>query len=140
MYFIPAVRFQENLLKTMIQIENTFFELGRSCKRNCLIICDRGAMDASACKFSPFFCFMVHFIICLLKVITKEKWEQIMKNNHWNNVELRDNRYNQIIHMVSAAKGAEEFYSTEVSPISVKFFSCRKTAKIGFYYSCFSGS
>jgi hypothetical protein len=89
-----AVRFQENLLKTMIQIENTFFELGRSCKRNCLIICDRGAMDASA-------------------FITKEKWEDIMKTNHWNNVELRDNRYNQIIHMVSAAKGAEEFYSIE---------------------------
>ncbi|KAJ3642808.1 hypothetical protein Zmor_025561 [Zophobas morio] len=89
-----AVKFQENLLKTMIQIENTFFELGKSCNRNCLIICDRGAMDASA-------------------FITKEKWEHIMKDNHWNNVELRDNRYNQIIHMVSAAKGAEEFYSIE---------------------------
>nr|XP_032513456.1 TRPL translocation defect protein 14 [Danaus plexippus plexippus] len=45
-----AMKFQENLLKTMIQIENTFFELGRTCQRNCLIICDRGAMDASACK------------------------------------------------------------------------------------------
>lgn len=33
----------------MIQIENTFFELGESCSRDCLIICDRGAMDASAC-------------------------------------------------------------------------------------------
>lgn len=89
-----AVKFQENLLKTMIQIENTFFELGKSCKRNCLIICDRGAMDASA-------------------FIAKEKWDTIMLDNSWNNVELRDNRYNQIIHMVSAAKGAEEFYSTE---------------------------
>lgn len=38
----------------------------------------------------------------------------MMRDNSWNNVELRDNRYNQIIHMVSAAKGAEEFYSTEV--------------------------
>ncbi|XP_018562713.1 TRPL translocation defect protein 14 isoform X2 [Anoplophora glabripennis] len=89
-----AVKFQENLLKTMIQIEDTFFELGRTCRRNCLIICDRGAMDASA-------------------FIAKEKWESIMKDNSWNNVELRDNRYNQIIHMVSAAKGAEEYYSTE---------------------------
>lgn len=49
--FVTACKFQENLLKTMIQIENTFFELGRTCQRNCLIICDRGAMDASACKF-----------------------------------------------------------------------------------------
>ncbi|GLV35977.1 TRPL translocation defect 14 [Carabus blaptoides fortunei] len=89
-----AFKFQENLLRTMIQIENTFFELGESCARNCLIICDRGAMDASA-------------------FISKEKWDKMMRNNDWNNVELRDNRYNQIIHMVSAANGAEQFYSTE---------------------------
>lgn len=38
--------------------------------------------------------------------------------NGWNAVELRDNRYNQIVHMVSAANGAEDFYSTEVSSSS----------------------
>lgn len=48
-FFQTAYKFQENLIRTMIQIENTFFELGRSCTRNCLIICDRGVMDASAC-------------------------------------------------------------------------------------------
>lgn len=37
-----------------------------------------------------------------------------MAENGWNSVELRDNRYNQIIHMVSAAVGAEDFYTTEV--------------------------
>lgn len=89
-----AFKFQENLLKTMLQIENTFFALGDSCSRDCLIICDRGAMDASA-------------------FISKEKWEKMMISNGWNSVELRDNRYNQIIHMVSAANGAEDFYSTE---------------------------
>ncbi|KAI5694679.1 hypothetical protein M8J75_003170 [Diaphorina citri] len=89
-----AFKFQENLLHCMIQIENTFFELGRSCKRNCLIICDRGTMDASA-------------------FVTPEKWEKMMAANGWNSVELRDNRYNQIIHMVSAANGAEDFYTTE---------------------------
>lgn len=46
-----AYHFQENLLRTMIQIENTYFELGKSCSKNCLIICDRGVMDASACKY-----------------------------------------------------------------------------------------
>ncbi|XP_028030357.1 TRPL translocation defect protein 14 isoform X1 [Bombyx mandarina] len=91
---VAASKFQENLLKTMIQIENTFFELGRTSQRNCLIICDRGAMDASA-------------------FISKEKWEAILASNNWNNVELRDNRYNHIMHMVSAANGAEDFYSTE---------------------------
>lgn len=46
--------------------------------------------------------------------ISKEKWEKMMGANKWNSVELRDNRYNQIVHMVSAANGAEDFYSTEV--------------------------
>lgn len=36
-----------------------------------------------------------------------------MAANNWNPIELRDNRYNQIVHMVSAANGAEDFYSTE---------------------------
>ncbi|KAI5716110.1 hypothetical protein M8J76_001089 [Diaphorina citri] len=93
-YDMKTFKFQENLLHCMIQIENTFFELGRSCKRNCLIICDRGTMDASA-------------------FVTPEKWEKMMAANGWNSVELRDNRYNQIIHMVSAANGAEDFYTTE---------------------------
>jgi hypothetical protein len=47
--------------------------------------------------------------------IDSEKWERMKNANGWNEIELRDNRYNQIIHMVSAAVGAEEFYSTEVS-------------------------
>lgn len=89
-----AYKFQENLLRTMIQIENTFFSLGESCARNCLIICDRGAMDASA-------------------FISTEKWEYMLASNNLNNVDLRDNRYNHIIHLVSAANGAEDFYSTE---------------------------
>nr|CAH0100669.1 unnamed protein product [Daphnia galeata] len=89
-----AITFQENLLKTMIQMENTFFALAERFNRDCIIICDRGTMDASA-------------------FVSKEVWEQLMKTNGWNPVELRDTRYNQIIHMVSAAKGAEDFYTTE---------------------------
>lgn len=38
----------------------------------------------------------------------------MLSANGWNSVELRDNRYNHIVHMVSAANGAEDFYSTEV--------------------------
>ena len=42
-----------------------------------------------------------------------EHWAQMQTKNEWNNVELRDGRYNQVIHMVSAAKGAEDFYDNE---------------------------
>ncbi|XP_076039530.1 TRPL translocation defect 14 isoform X2 [Oratosquilla oratoria] len=89
-----AVQFQENLLKSMMQIESTYFRLAETSSKNCLVICDRGTMDASA-------------------FIHPSQWEAIMKRNGWNPVDLRDTRYNHIIHMVSAARGAEAFYSTE---------------------------
>jgi len=50
LFSVTAHKFQENLLRCMLQIENTFFELGESCDQDCLIICDRGAMDAAACN------------------------------------------------------------------------------------------
>ncbi|XP_033247281.1 TRPL translocation defect protein 14 isoform X3 [Drosophila miranda] len=101
-----AYKFQENLIRTMVQIENTYFELGNSSTRNCLIICDRGVMDASA-------------------YISKDKWEKMMAGNKWNPVEMRDNRYNQILHLVSAANGAEDFYSTEKRKRHYQDHACR---------------
>ena len=33
-----------------LQIEKTFFELAKGEGKNCLVLCDRGIMDLSACK------------------------------------------------------------------------------------------
>lgn len=87
-----AANFQENLLKTMLQLENTYFDLAETCTRNCLVICDRGSMDCSA-------------------YLPRQEWERILEKNRWNEVDIRDNRYNQVIHLVTAARGAEEFYT-----------------------------
>jgi len=87
-----AMEFQENLLRTMIQIENTFFALAEASQRNCLVICDRGTMDASA-------------------FVSKQEWEEILARNHCDEVDIRDNRYHQVVHMVTSAKGADKFYS-----------------------------
>ena len=40
--------FQENLIKTMIALEDTYFTMAAKSDQNCLVICDRGLMDASA--------------------------------------------------------------------------------------------
>ena len=64
---------QENLLKTMFQLEDTYFSLACTQKRNCLVICDRGAMDASA-------------------YLPREEWEEILEKNSLNEVDIRDNR------------------------------------------------
>lgn len=89
--------FQEDLLLCMIQTEETFFRLARKCEQNCLVICDRGTMDARA-------------------YMSEESWDRVLKRNGLNAIELRDKRYDQVIHLVTAANGAEEFYNTEDNP------------------------
>ena len=39
-------------------------------------------------------------VICVT-VLTQEKWQETMTANNWNPIMLRDERYDQIIHMVS---------------------------------------
>ncbi|KAK6191634.1 hypothetical protein SNE40_003274 [Patella caerulea] len=87
-----AYKLQENIIKTMLGIENTYHDMAKTLNRNILLICDRGVMDGVA-------------------YIEREDWEKMKIENKWNDIELRDNRYNQIIHMVSASKGAEPFYT-----------------------------
>ena len=89
-----AVQFQENLLRTMLQIEESFFALAEASDKDCLVICDRGSMDASA-------------------FVTRDQWDGIMTNTGCNEVDIRDNRYNQVVHMVSSANGAERFYTVD---------------------------
>lgn len=62
--FLTAYSFQENLLKTMLQIESTFKDLAvsMSSSNNCLIICDRGAMDATACWYYYRITFVSHAV------------------------------------------------------------------------------
>ena len=77
-----AEKFQANLLKTMIQIENSFFDLASSgCAQNCLVICDRGTMDASA-------------------FVSREQWDNILSINYLDEVDIRDNRYNQVMRLI----------------------------------------
>ena len=58
----------------------------------CVIICDRGTMDISA-------------------YIAPEMWEELASKVGFTTQQLRD-RYDAVLHLVSAADGAEEFYTT----------------------------
>ena len=77
---------QENLLKTMMTIENVFFDLAESTVKNCLVICDRGAMDASA-------------------FISKKQWDSILARNSLDEVEIRDKRYDQVCTLLNKVWG-----------------------------------
>lgn len=91
--------FQENLLKTLLQVEDTVNETAKyyndELQKNCLVIYDRGAMDP-------------------VSYLGEGEWEKLKSRNpSWNDVELRDDRYDQIIHLITAANGAEKFYTLD---------------------------
>ncbi|CAB3397665.1 unnamed protein product [Caenorhabditis bovis] len=85
--------FQRDLLATMRQIEDTFFNQAHAIKdRNVLVICDRGCMDPSAYS-SP------------------EDWKRMLAELNYDEFDLRCSRYDQIAHLVTAADGAEKYYT-----------------------------
>ena len=75
-------------------LEDIFIDIAINSDIKTVIICDRGVMDGSA--------------------YTEEKvWQALLDETAWNTIQLRDRRYEAIIHMVTAADGAEEFYTGE---------------------------
>ncbi|XP_064392262.1 TRPL translocation defect protein 14-like isoform X1 [Halichondria panicea] len=88
---IQAQEFNRNILKTILQLETTFFEMAAEDKRNVIVVCDRGTYDPSA--FCP-----------------AEEWHEIISSLGWDSIQLRDARYDQVVHMMTAASGAEQFY------------------------------
>ena len=122
MLTISAISFQENLLKTLLQIEDTINQTVKfyntQHNKNCLVLYDRGAMDPVACKSSPFgskTCGLVRGETKSSLIDLKlEDWEALkIRNPSWNEIDLRDNRYDQIVHLVTAAEGAEDFYTLD---------------------------
>ncbi|HEY9551037.1 MAG TPA: AAA family ATPase, partial [Prevotella sp.] len=80
-------------LEIQMALEDKFVRMASECEEPALIICDRGAMDISA-YMSP------------------EMWNEITAAVGTSTSELRDHRYDAVLHLVSAADGAEQFYTT----------------------------
>ena len=97
---LPAdqfLRFEADLIRLQMAIEETFTDLAASSARRSIVICDRGTMDAAA-YMSPVM------------------WQALLDQQGWSESALRDRRYDAVIHLVTAARGAEEFYTTENNP------------------------
>jgi thymidylate kinase len=90
------MKFQMNLLRLQMNLEDIFNDIAYSnCKLGeiSVILCDRGVMDGSA-------------------YIEPELWQAMLDETGWSEVHLRDARYEAVIHMVTAADGAEEHYNS----------------------------
>ena len=79
-------------LEIQLALEDKFLRMAQQCVKPSIIVCDRGAMDISA-------------------YMAPETWEQITRAVGTSTPELRD-RYDAVLHLVSAADGAEQYYTT----------------------------
>lgn len=77
-----------------MNFEEYFENLAKIQNKDVLLVCDRGACDT--------------FAYC-----TSEVKNEVLKKNDWNENFLNHDRYDKIIHLVSAANGAEEFFTLE---------------------------
>lgn len=80
------------ILETQLALEDSFMRLACVCTKPAIVVCDRGAMDISA-------------------YMTPEMWEEITALAGTNSSVLRE-RYDAVLHLVSAADGAEQYYTT----------------------------
>lgn len=87
------VDYQKCQMKLQIEKENIFRQAAKSMKsEKILIVCDRGTLDNKA-------------------YMDSSEFEETLAAIGKSEVELRDN-YDAVFHLVTAAKGAEAFYTT----------------------------
>lgn len=89
-----TMQIQTSLLQTQLHLEQHYYKIAKLSGKPSVIICDRGTMDGSA-------------------FISPDMWQAILDENGWSTVGLRDKHYDAVIHLVTAAIGAREFYTLE---------------------------
>lgn len=80
------------ILELQLDLEDKIQRLAETCVEPCIIVCDRGAMDISA-------------------YISPEMWGELCDSVNQTQAMLHA-RYDAVLHLVTAANGAEEFYTT----------------------------
>lgn len=81
------------ILELQLALEDKMIRLAETCTEPCIVVCDRGAMDISA-------------------YISDEMWNELTSACGTSTEVLRGNHYDAVLHLVSAADGAEQFYTT----------------------------
>jgi len=85
--------FESSLVRLQLEYEKAVKQIARALGQSTVVLHDRGCMDLKA--YMP-----------------SETWDALTAQLGQTDVSLRDQRYDGIIHLVTAAKGAEKFYTT----------------------------
>ncbi|KAG2393134.1 hypothetical protein C9374_009711 [Naegleria lovaniensis] len=89
-----VLAFETYIIKTQMAIEDNFRELAKVSKKPTILLCDRGTLDPKA-------------------YVSDDLWQALMDLNGWSIPQLRDQRYDCVIHLVTTAIGAEKYYTLE---------------------------
>jgi CYTH domain-containing protein/predicted ATPase len=85
---------EANIAALMMALEDAFTDAARASGRPAVVFCDRGVMDVRA--YMP-----------------PAAWQALLDERGWTVPAVRDRRYDAVIHLVTAALGAEAFYTTQ---------------------------
>lgn len=85
---------EKQLLAFQMHTEECFRRIAEKAGRPAIIVYDRGVMDVAA-------------------YVCKDMWEALLDELKLNEVDVRDRRYDAVLHLCTAAKGAEQFYTCE---------------------------
>jgi predicted ATPase len=86
------MQFEIGLIRLQMQIEDSFFRIAASTGRPSVVVMDRGLIDIAA-------------------YLPNKQWEELLAANAVTEADLAS-RYNMVLHLTTAAKGAEKFYTT----------------------------
>ena len=84
---------EKDTMRTQILLEDSFQRMAETLDCPVLIVCDRGTLDISA-------------------YLSPAQWQNIISELGYTTAQLRDERYDAVLHLVSAADGAEQYYTT----------------------------
>lgn len=79
------------ILELQLTLEDAITRIAATCEEPCLVICDRGALDIST-------------------YISSEMWLELCQGCH-TDTEALLSRYDAVLHLVTAADGAEQAYT-----------------------------
>lgn len=85
---------QNTVMDMQLTIEDSFERILRAKGKPGVLLCDRGLMDGAA-------------------YMDPQAWEEFLRKRNTSAAEIREGRYNAVFHLVTAADGAEAYYTLE---------------------------
>jgi len=87
-----VIQFQTQLATLQMHLERTMDAMAKASGTKSVLLCDRGVVDGKA-------------------YIDQQGWAMVLDQLGLTEAEVRDRRYDAVIHMVTAAQGAEKYYT-----------------------------